>query len=106
MNTAKLHKNGIYKTTKSNYSAMLHPSSYMFKEQSRWVLYNEIVLTTREFMRNVSEIEDRWLLEVAPHYINPEDIKEPEETKKGKKAKIMTKIENIVQKFENVRKNK
>ena len=71
MNTAKLHKNGIYKTTKSNYSAMLHPASYMFKEQSRWVFYNEIVLTTREFMRNVSEIEDRWLLEVAPHYINP-----------------------------------
>lgn len=106
MNTAKLHKNGIYKTTKSNYSAMLHPSSYMFKEQARWVLYNEIVLTTREFMRNVTEIQDRWLLEVAPHYINPEDIQEPEQTKNGKRKKVNAKIENIIQKFEQVRGDK
>lgn len=100
MNTAKIHKNGIYKTTKSNYSALLHPSSFMFKEQSRWVLYNEIVLTTKEFMRNVVEIEDKWLLEIAPHYIRAEDIEEPKETKKSKKKKTMDKIESIVQKFE------
>lgn len=32
------------------------------------VVYDELVLTTKEYMRNVIEIEAQWLMELAPHY--------------------------------------
>lgn len=40
----------------------------------RWVVYHELVLTSKEFMRTVSEIKSEWLVEVAPHYYSKKDI--------------------------------
>ena len=40
----------------------------------RWVVYHELVLTSKEFMRTVSEIKPAWLMEVAPHYYSKKDI--------------------------------
>lgn len=31
----------------------IHPNSSLFEEQPRWLLYHELVLTTKEFMRQV-----------------------------------------------------
>jgi pre-mRNA-splicing factor ATP-dependent RNA helicase DHX16 len=31
------------------------------------VVYHELVLTSKEFMRTVSEIKPDWLVELAPH---------------------------------------
>lgn len=33
----------------------------------QWVVYHELVLTSKEFMRTVSEIKPDWLVELAPH---------------------------------------
>ena len=33
---------------------MIHPNSSLFQEQPRWVIYHELVFTTKEFMRQVS----------------------------------------------------
>ena len=38
--------------------------------------YHELVFTTKEFMRQVIEIEPKWLVEIAPHYYKPKDIEE------------------------------
>jgi pre-mRNA-splicing factor ATP-dependent RNA helicase DHX16 len=48
----------------------IHPSSSMFhvKPPPRFILYNELVLTSKEYARNVMEIEPGWLTEAAPHY--------------------------------------
>lgn len=48
----------------------IHPSSSMFsvKPPPRFILYNELVLTSKEFARNVTEIKPEWLTEAAPHY--------------------------------------
>jgi len=54
---------------------MIHPGSLMFKEVPEWVIYNELVFTSKEFMRNVIEIKGEWLYEIAPHYYNESDIK-------------------------------
>ena len=40
----------------------------------RWVVYHELVLTSKEFMRTVSEIRPQWLLDIAPHYFSKKDI--------------------------------
>ncbi|KAK8360686.1 hypothetical protein V6Z12_A04G180300 [Gossypium hirsutum] len=42
----------------------------------RWVVYHEVVLTTKEYMRNVTELKPEWLVEIAPHYYQMKDIKD------------------------------
>lgn len=44
----------------------------------RWVVYHELVLTTKEYMRTVSEIKPEWLVEVAPHYYNRRELLQEE----------------------------
>ena len=74
--TAKLSKGGNYRTIKGNNTVLIHPNSTLFDEMPRCVLYHELVLTTKEYMRQVIEINPLWLLEVAPHYYKPKDIDE------------------------------
>ncbi len=40
------------------------------------MVYHELVLTSKEFMRTVSEIRPEWLVEIAPHYYSKKDILE------------------------------
>jgi len=68
-NTAKLQeKTGTYKTLKNQHTVNVHPSSSLFENMPKWVIYNELVFTTKEFMRELIEIKSEWLLEIAPHY--------------------------------------
>ena len=45
----------------------LHPSCNL-ETQPEWVLFNEFVLTTRPFIRTVTEIRPEWLIELAANY--------------------------------------
>lgn len=54
----------------------IHPNSSLFEDLPRWVLYHELVFTTKEFMRQVIEIESSWLLEVAPHYYKSKELED------------------------------
>lgn len=73
---ARLSKGGNYKTIKHNQTVMIHPNSSMFEELPRWVLYHELVFTSKEYMRQVIEIESKWLLEVAPHYYKAKELED------------------------------
>ncbi|KAF2902571.1 hypothetical protein ILUMI_03619 [Ignelater luminosus] len=73
---ARLSKGGSYKTVKHNQSVTIHPNSALFEDLPRWLLYHELVFTTKEFMRQVIEIESKWLLEVAPHYYKPKELED------------------------------
>jgi hypothetical protein len=35
-----------------------------------WSVYNEFVLTTKNFIRTVTEVRGEWLLELAPAYFD------------------------------------
>ena len=54
----------------------IHPQSALFEQNPRWVIYFELVFTTKEYMRQVIEIENTWLMEVAPHYYKEKDIED------------------------------
>jgi len=54
----------------------VHPDSCLAEDRPRWVIYHELVFTTKEFMRQVIEIENSWLLEVAPHYYKANKLKD------------------------------
>jgi len=78
---ARLAKSGdSYRTAKHSQTVMVHPSSSLFQEKPKWVIYHELVLTSKEYMREVIEIEPGWLLEVAPHFYKPKELED--DTKK------------------------
>jgi pre-mRNA-splicing factor ATP-dependent RNA helicase DHX16 len=72
--TAKLQRNGTYKTLKTGQTVKIHPSSSLFQSLPRWVIYNELVLTSAEFMRQVVEIKPEWLVECAPHFYKAHEV--------------------------------
>ena len=74
--TSRLSKGGNYKTVKHNQTVMIHPNSSMFEDLPRFLIYHELVLTTKEYMRNVIEIKNEWLLEVAPHYYKAKELED------------------------------
>ena len=49
---AQLSK-GSYRTVKHQQIAHIHPNSSLFEEQPRWVIYYDLVVTSKEYMRQV-----------------------------------------------------
>lgn len=66
-----------YLTVKDNQSVLLHPSTVLGQE-SEWVVYNEFVLTTKNYIRTVTAVKAEWLLDIAPTYYNLEEFKKGE----------------------------
>ena len=54
--------------------ASLSPSC--MQTPPRWILYHELVLTSKEYARTVTEIKQQWLTEIAPHMYNQNDIQD------------------------------
>lgn len=69
-NSACLNKDGIYRTIKNPHVVNIHPTSVLFKENPRYIVYHELVYTTKEYMRYCIEVQVDWLLEIAPFYFN------------------------------------
>jgi pre-mRNA-splicing factor ATP-dependent RNA helicase DHX15/PRP43 len=67
MQVAHLEKSGHYLTVKDNQVVALHPSTCI-THKPEWVLYNEFVLTSKNFVRTVTQVRGEWLLEEAPQY--------------------------------------
>ncbi|XP_015268330.1 PREDICTED: putative pre-mRNA-splicing factor ATP-dependent RNA helicase DHX16 [Gekko japonicus] len=83
--TSRLTRSG-YKTVKHQQTVFVHPNSSLFEEQPRWLIYHELVFTTKEFMRQVIEIDSTWLLEVAPHYYKAKELEDASTKKLPKKV--------------------
>ncbi|CAK7244187.1 MAG: DEAH-box ATP-dependent RNA helicase prp43 [Sporothrix thermara] len=57
----------IYRTIKDNQAVIIHPSTGV-KTDFDWVVYNEFVLTSKQYIRTVTGIKPEWLLDIAPNY--------------------------------------
>ena len=74
-NSAQIQRSGeSYRSIKHNQVMYIHPSSVIFGSQPRWVIYFELMFTTKEYMRQILEISPAWLLEAAPHYFKADEI--------------------------------
>ncbi|KAI9777211.1 MAG: hypothetical protein M1816_004899 [Peltula sp. TS41687] len=74
-NAARLQKGGdSYRTVKNAMSVYIHPSSTLFEQNPKWLIFYELVLTTREYMRGNLPIQPDWLVEAAPHYHKRSDL--------------------------------
>lgn len=67
MQVAHLERTGHYLTCKDNQVVQLHPSTCL-DHKPEWVLYNEFVLTTKNYIRTVTDIKGEWLMRIAPQY--------------------------------------
>ncbi|XP_027041889.1 putative pre-mRNA-splicing factor ATP-dependent RNA helicase PRP1 [Pocillopora damicornis] len=64
---AHLERSGHYLTVKDNQVVQLHPSTCL-DHKPEWVLYNEFVLTTKNYIRTCTDIKADWLVKIAPQY--------------------------------------
>lgn len=92
-NAAKKDPQEGYRTLVDNNPVYIHPSSALFNKNPEWVIYHELVLTTKEYMRNIMVIEAKWLTELAPAFYKSAD------PNKMTKAKRMQKIEPLYDRF-------
>ncbi|KAB0399044.1 hypothetical protein E2I00_004185, partial [Balaenoptera physalus] len=68
-NAARFHSTGAYRTIRDDHELHIHPASVLYAEKPpRWVIYNEVIQTSKYYMRDVTAIESAWLLELAPHF--------------------------------------
>lgn len=93
MNAAKKDAQEGYRTLVDQNPVYIHPSSALFNKSPEWVIYHELVLTTKEYMRNILVIDANWLIELAPAFYKASD------PNKMTKAKRMQKIEPLFDRF-------
>ncbi|KAG6837310.1 hypothetical protein H0H93_011405 [Arthromyces matolae] len=93
-NAAKKDPQEGYKTLVEGTPVYIHPSSALFNRNPEWLIYHELVLTTREYCHNVTAVEPKWLVEVAPQFFQVADAS------KISKRKKQEKIEPLFNKYE------
>ena len=71
----------------------LHPSSALYFRQPEYLVYDEVTITTKEYMRACTAINPKWLTELAPGYYKQCDPKVLSKRKKEEK------IEPLYNKF-------
>jgi ATP-dependent RNA helicase DHX8/PRP22 len=61
---------GRYRTKVGNETVSVHPTSSMFNRQPapNCVVYTELVVTKKSYIRGVTQIREEWLNEVAPTF--------------------------------------
>ena len=67
-NTVKKDATEGYKTLVEGTPVNIHPSSALFGKKPEWVIYHELVLTSKEYMREIIAIDPKWLIETAPNF--------------------------------------
>ncbi|XP_052248840.1 LOW QUALITY PROTEIN: ATP-dependent RNA helicase DHX8-like [Dreissena polymorpha] len=93
-NAAKKDPQEGYRTLVDSQVVYIHPSSALFNRQPEWVIYHELVMTTKEYMREVTAMDPKWLVEFAPKFFKFSD---PTRLSKQKKQQ---KIEPLYNKYE------
>ncbi|KAF5323604.1 hypothetical protein D9611_005574 [Ephemerocybe angulata] len=93
-NAAKKDPQEGYKTLVEGTPVYIHPSSALFNRAPEWLVYHELILTTREYCHNVTAVEPKWLVEVAPQFFKVADAN------KISKRKRQEKIEPLFNKYE------
>ncbi|XP_070539984.1 putative pre-mRNA-splicing factor ATP-dependent RNA helicase PRP1 [Ptychodera flava] len=77
MQVAHLERTGHYLTVKDNQIVQLHPSTCL-DHKPEWVLYNEFVLTTKNYIRTVTDVKPDWLLRLSQQYYDMANFPECE----------------------------
>ena len=65
---ARRQHNGSYKVISTGLEVKLHPSSVLHGKAPECIIFNEVIRTTRQYVRGITTIESSWLPEIAPFF--------------------------------------
>jgi pre-mRNA-splicing factor ATP-dependent RNA helicase DHX16 len=71
----------------SGMTIFIHPSSCLIENRPKWIIYFEIVESSKTYARAVLPISPEWLVEVAPHMHTESSIGKLGDDKKMPKEK-------------------
>jgi len=83
-----------YRTLTEHQQVYIHPSSALYQRNPEWIVYHELVLTTKEYLRECTTLEPQWLPELAPNLFTRAD------PTKLSKRKQRERIEPLYNRFE------
>lgn len=63
-----------YMTVKDTQPVLIHPSSVLMSKKPKYIVFNEFVLTSKNYVRTLTTVRPEWLLDIAPHYYAPTDL--------------------------------
>lgn len=90
-NAARKDPQEGYKTLVEGTPVYMHPSSALFGKPSEHVIYHELVLTSKEYMHQITSIEPKWLVEAAPTFFK---VAPTDRLSKRKKAERIQPLHN------------
>ncbi|GFQ88191.1 ATP-dependent RNA helicase DHX8 [Trichonephila clavata] len=90
-NAAKKDPQEGYRTLVDSQVVYIHPSSALFNRQPEWVVYHELVQTTKEYMREATIIDPKWMVEFAPAFYK---FANPTKLSKNKKQQRLEPLHN------------
>eukprot|EP01022_Parablepharisma_sp_SALTPOND_P023730 TRINITY_DN510_c0_g1_i1.p2 TRINITY_DN510_c0_g1~~TRINITY_DN510_c0_g1_i1.p2 ORF type:complete len:1087 (-),score=108.26 TRINITY_DN510_c0_g1_i1:5556-8816(-) len=106
-NAAKMKGIGEYLNLRTGIPCVLHPSSaiYSLGYTPEYVVYHEVVMTTKEYMQVVTAIDPRWLAELGPMFftiresyeVSTTALREAEREEKEKIERQMTEARKAIE---------
>jgi ATP-dependent RNA helicase DHX8/PRP22 len=82
------------KIIRDDQQVFIHPSSVLYQKTPEYLIYHELVQTTREYLRDVCIIDPEWLAELAPKLYAKAD------PNKLSRSKQVEKVRPLYNKFE------
>jgi len=76
-NVARLGPDGLYRTIRGSRRVQLYPNSILAKYGAppEFVVFDQYLSLSQDFLRGCSKIHPRWLLELAPHFYESTDAR-------------------------------
>lgn len=68
VNAAELQPDGSYLALDTRQPVAIHPSSVLFQAKPAYVVFNELLHTSRCYMRDLCLVDPDWLLDASPEY--------------------------------------
>ncbi|VFR00076.1 unnamed protein product [Cuscuta campestris] len=100
-NSARLKGVGEYVNCRNGMPCHLHPTSalYGLGYTPDYVVYHELILTTKEYMQCVTSVEPHWLAELGPMFFSVKDsdtsMLEHKKKQKEEKTAMEEELENL-----------
>jgi len=99
VNAAKIKGIGDYINMRTGIHCKMHPSSALFSlgYAPDYIVYHELVMTTKEYMHCVTAVDPYWLAEMGEMFYS---VKDPNENRELKREKEKRDIEGMKKEFE------
>ncbi|KAK9668204.1 hypothetical protein RND81_13G041200 [Saponaria officinalis] len=73
LNAALRQPEGTYRALSSGQVVQIHPTSLLFRTKADCIIFNELLRTNQNYIRNITVIDPMWLAELAPHFFAAQD---------------------------------